>query len=47
MGNTDEFKGTGVFSAIEFKREDKDATETKPSEATQAVKQEEKETVPK
>ena len=46
MGNTDEFKGTGVFSAIEFKRENKDTApeETKPA-AT--AKEETKETVPK
>ena len=44
MGMTDKFKGTGVFSAIEFEREPKDAPDALPAEAK---KEETKETAPK
>ena len=46
MGMTDKFKGTGVFSAIEFEREPKDAPDALPA-GTEAKKEETKETAPK
>ena len=46
---TDKFKGTGVFSAIEFERESTGAEPpaTAPETPTAEQKQEAKETVPK
>lgn len=46
MGMTDKFKGTGVFSAIEFERENKDTTpEIAPAATAETPKKEVKETV--
>jgi len=49
MGMTDTFRGTGVFNAIQFERDDKDKTEP-PSTGNAPQKKEtqkEKDTVPK
>ena len=51
MGMTDTFRGTGVFNAIQFEREDKDDKTEPPSTTGNAPQrqesQKEKETVPK
>lgn len=47
MGATDKFKGTGVFSAIEFERENKDTPENNVPAIAETKKEEAKETVPK
>jgi hypothetical protein len=40
MGMTDTFKGTGVFSAIEFQREDEEGKNEAPKQQTADQKEE-------